>query len=340
MRITVIGVGAVGGALAALLDRAGHEVTAVARPSTAERIRAQGLLLTGARGTHHARVRVTTAVPADSQLVLLAVRTYATVEALAPHTRAIADTPILLLQNGLDGPQRTADLLRRPGGTGIAAGLSLFPVTRIGVGRIRVTGPGGLRIGHAHPAEQALAARLAAVLNDAIPTVSIPNLRGALWSKLLVNHVNALPAITGTSVQAVARHPQLRTILAAALTDAVRVGDAHRIRFGGVGVIEPAHVAKIRAGRALQVVTGRLATAFGVVPNPASTLQSIRRGEATEIDDLDGAVVRAAASVRMRAPVQEAMVALVHEVSRTGRFLTAAAVTARVASLLTREERR
>ncbi|MDJ1369848.1 ketopantoate reductase family protein [Gulosibacter molinativorax] len=330
MRISVIGLGAVGGALAALLDRAGHDVTAIARSRTAELIASEGLILTGARGDHTARLRVADTPPADAELVLVAVRTYATREALVSHAAATANKPVLLLQNGLEGPQRAAELLGRVDGAGIFAGLALFPSTRIANNRVRLTGLGGMRVGHAHPAEGDAAAAIARAMNDAVPSVSIPNMHGALWSKLLVNHVNALPAITGTSVQAVCRHPLLHSILADALTDAVRVGDATRVRFGGVGVIEPAHVARIRAGHALEVVTGRLATAFGYVPNPASTLQSIRRGQPTEIDDLDGAVVRAAASVRMRAPIHEAMVALVHEVSRTGEFLTASEVARRV----------
>ncbi|WP_225735788.1 ketopantoate reductase family protein [Gulosibacter chungangensis] len=330
MRIAVIGVGAVGGALAALLDRAGHEVTAVVRPQTAAELAATGLLLTGARGEHRAQLPVSKTVPEDAELVLLAVRTYATESALRDHAEGIENRPVLLLQNGLAGPDLAAELLGRPDGAGVFAGLALFPATRLSSTAVRLTGLGGLRVGHAHPGEQALAAQIATILNSAIPSVAISNLRGALWSKLLVNHVNALPAITDLSVQAVCRHPLLRGILAQSLTEAVRVGDAQRIRFGGVGVIEPAHVAQIRAGQALQVVTGRLATAFGYVPNPASTLQSLRRGDPTEIDDLDGAVIRAAAEVRMRAPVHEAMVTLVHEVALKGQFFSATAVARRV----------
>lgn len=326
MRISVIGLGAVGGALASLLDRAGHDVTAVARPHTARVLESEGLILSGARGEHTAHIPVATSPPDDAELILVAVRTHATTDALLTHRAAIGDKPVLLLQNGLDGPNVAGRVLGRADGAGIFAGLALFPSTRLAPNRIRLTGLGGLRVGHANPGESVTAKRISTALNDAVPTVNISNLRGALWSKLLVNHVNALPAITGTSVQAVCRHPLLRKILADSLTEAVRVGDASRVRFGGVGVIEPAHVAQIRAGHAQRVVTGRLATAFGLVPNPASTLQSIRRNEPTEIDDLDGAIVRAAVEVRMRTPVHEVMVKLVHEVARTGQFMTASRI--------------
>ncbi|HRQ00256.1 MAG TPA: 2-dehydropantoate 2-reductase N-terminal domain-containing protein, partial [Terrimesophilobacter sp.] len=57
MRIGVIGAGAVGGTIAALLDRAGHEVEVTARGATIESIRRHGIRLSGGWGDHTARVR-------------------------------------------------------------------------------------------------------------------------------------------------------------------------------------------------------------------------------------------------------------------------------------------
>jgi 2-dehydropantoate 2-reductase len=69
---------------------------------------------------------------------------------------------------------------------------------------------------------------------------------------------------------------------------------------------------------------------MGAVPNPGSTLQSIRRGQLTEIDFLNGAVVAAAKKGGVAAPINEQIVHLVHEVEHTGSFLTPAEVVARV----------
>jgi 2-dehydropantoate 2-reductase len=69
---------------------------------------------------------------------------------------------------------------------------------------------------------------------------------------------------------------------------------------------------------------------MGDVPNPASTLQSIRRGQLTEIDSLNGAVVRIARENGRRAPINAALVDLVHEVERTGVFVAPADVAGRV----------
>jgi 2-dehydropantoate 2-reductase len=69
---------------------------------------------------------------------------------------------------------------------------------------------------------------------------------------------------------------------------------------------------------------------MGSVPNPGSTLQSITRGQLTEIDFLNGAVVEAAKDGGVAAPINQQIVDLVHEVERTGSFLTPAEVIARV----------
>jgi len=66
------------------------------------------------------------------------------------------------------------------------------------------------------------------------------------------------------------------------------------------------------------------------VPNPGSTLQSLRRGQLTEIDFLNGAVVRVAGEHGLEAPINAGLVELVHEVERTGAFLAPAEVASRI----------
>jgi 2-dehydropantoate 2-reductase len=73
-----------------------------------------------------------------------------------------------------------------------------------------------------------------------------------------------------------------------------------------------------------------MARRMGSVPNPGSTLQSIRRGQPTEIDYLNGAVVDAARAAGTSAPVNAALTEMVHEVERTGAFLPADEVVRRV----------
>lgn len=319
MRISVLGVGAVGGTLAALLARAGHDVQAVARGATLAQLREHGIRMRGAAGSFVAEVAAGETVAADAELVLVGVRTYQTEAALAAQAAAIGDTPLLVAQNGVRGPATAARVLGRT--TGVFGLLSTFPATNLGGGDIRLTGLGHLTVGPLAAGETAAAHQLAAVLGDALPTTAASNLTGLLWMKLLLNQVNALPAITGLSVQRVCAHPLLAPILARSLVELVRVADAQRIRLARVGGMHPHFADLIRQGRALDVTRGKLGRMFGTTPNPASTLQSIRRGQRTEVDALNGEVVRAGANHGIPVPVNARLTRLVHEVEQHGVFL-------------------
>ena len=69
---------------------------------------------------------------------------------------------------------------------------------------------------------------------------------------------------------------------------------------------------------------------MGSRPNPGSTLQSIRRGQPTEIDYLNGAVVQRGAALGVPTPVNMELVKLVHEVEQSGEFVPAATVIERM----------
>ena len=85
---------------------------------------------------------------------------------------------------------------------------------------------------------------------------------------------------------------------------------------------------------AAQAVPLLMKRRMGSTPNPGSTLQSLRRGQLTEIDYLNGAVVAEAHAAGMAAPVNEAVTALVHEVERSSAFLDPDTVAARMRPLL------
>ncbi|GAA1735132.1 ketopantoate reductase family protein [Microcella frigidaquae] len=341
MRIAVIGAGAVGGLLAALAARAGHEVLVTARGEHADAIAAAGLRVDGGWGAWVAPVELVRSIPNETvDLLVLATKAHDSTAALAPWSEHDG-TPVLVLQNGLGGEQAVRDALPH---SPVAIGLALFAVSLAGPGRITVTGPNGLTLG-GDPAAVAVAEPL---LRSALPgggapdgtaeLVLAPDIRGAQFTKLLVNQVNALPAITGLSVQQTVADAGLLPILARGMVETVAVGDAAGVAWGRIGGVDAEAVARIRTGgtAAADELARALAAGMGEVPNPASMLQSIRRGCTTEVDQINGAVVALGASLGVATPVNAALVALVHEVERTGRHLAstdfAAALAARIDS--------
>lgn len=326
MRIAVLGAGAVGGVLAALLSRAGHDVVVTARGEHGAAIARDGLRIDGGWGAFVARPEVVSSVSAPLDLLVLATKAHDSAAALAA-VDGLDGAPVLVVQNGLGGADAVRDALPH---SPVAIGLALFAVSLAAPGQVTVTGPAPLTLAGDASAVAVAFAALSGALPDDV-TVS-DDVVGAQWTKLLVNQVNALPAITGLSVQEVVAHDGLRRVLARGMVETAVVGRALGVRWAHVGSVGAAEVEELLAGDSAQAERLPLALAgrMGDVPNPASTLQSIRRGRTTEIDALNGAVADAAARLRIPAPVNAAMVALVHEVERTGRFLAPAEVLVRV----------
>ena len=333
MRIAVLGAGAVGGTLAALFQRAGHDVVVTARGEHGEAVARDGLLLTGGWGEHRARVRVASTLSGSLDLLFVTTKVHDTAAALEPAAR-VDGTPSLVVQNGLGGEAAVRDALPT---SPVAIGLALFAASLIEPGHVEVTGPNPLVLG-GDPAAVAVALP---ALRSALPAevTVVEHIVGAQWTKLLVNQVNALPALTGLSVQEVVAHDGMRAVLTRGMRETAAVARAKGLHLARLGAVGPDEVALLLSDDAAagEAVPRALAAGMGDVPNPASTLQSIRRGRATEIDALNGVVVAAGAESGLATPVNALMVELVHDVERTGRFLDPAAVLARLVASTTQD---
>ena len=333
MRIAVIGAGAIGGTIAALLDRAGHDVTITARGEQLEVIRASGLQISGGWGEHSAHPRASAVLEESPEMAFVCTKAQDAADAVSANASRLGGVPVVIVQNGLDGVRIAEDLL--PGSPVIGA-IALYAASYLRPGHVDVTAPGPTFVGVDDPARQGVARTVEAVLGSAMPTRLVRDFRGAQWSKLVVNQVNAMPAITGLSAQATLRHPVLGGIVAASMREAVRIGFASHVRFASLqGLSQPLlrafSVAPIPLARALPLV---MAKRMGDTPNPGSTLQSIRRGQPTEIDFLNGAVARAAHAAGRAAPFNEMLTELVHRVERSGDFLEVEEVAAVFRELL------
>ncbi|WP_207456230.1 ketopantoate reductase family protein [Herbiconiux sp. SYSU D00978] len=325
-RIAVLGAGAVGGTLAALLDRAGHEVDVTARGAHLDAIGVDGLRLTGGWGEHVARVQASPALERAPRLAIVATKATDAAGALSDNAALLSGVPLLVVQNGLGALTVSEPVL--PGAT-VVGGLAMFAARISGPGLVEVTAPAVTYLGSRLPGAAASVARL---LGDAVPVELVDDFEAAQFTKLVVNQVNALPAVTGLSVQQVHAHPGLVRLVAESIREAARVGIARGIRFVPMGVMDDAVLRRLVAAPLEEAVDvpRAMARGMGDVPNEASTLQSIRRGRPTEVDALGGAVVALGDEARVPAPVTAAIVGLVHEVERTGAFLSPGEVLARV----------
>lgn len=318
MRIGVIGAGAIGGALAARLDALGHDVFVTARGAHLESIRRCGLRLTGRWGEHTAHIVADERLRDVPELAIVATKAQDAEAAIIANRADIDGLPVLVIQNGLDGRATASRLL--PAAT-VLGGIASYGANIAEPGHIDVTTTGPLLIG----GEDTFAAgRVVDVLAEAAPTRRTADIEGAEWTKLLVNHVNALPAITGLSIQQTLADRQLARVVAVTMREAIDVADALGVRFQPVQGLDARNLRLLRR-LPLPIATKlpmRIGRRMGPVPNVGSTLQSIQRGARTEIDYLNGAVVAHGEKAGVPTPVSRRVVELVHEIEGGRGFLS------------------
>ncbi len=325
MRIGVIGAGALGSLFAARLALAGHEVQLVARGEQLRAIAANGIHLHGGFGEAHLAAgdrSLSVGERLDGiELALICTKANDAAGALEAHRSELDTVPLAMVQNGIDGLGTAQAAVPNSELFGV---ISLIAANISAPGEVTVTNPQPSFVGRGTGPADVASRELARILNQAVPCEAIDDFEGALWTKLVLNMVNAPPAITGLSVQEVAAEPSLLAILTASMREAAQIGIASGVRFARLHELDPTLVTQLAEWpieRAAQIPLD-MARGMGPVPNLASMLQSIRRGRLTEVEYLNGAVVRTAEAHGLDAPVNRALTAIVHEVETTGIFLS------------------
>ncbi|KGJ79761.1 2-dehydropantoate 2-reductase [Cryobacterium roopkundense] len=332
MRIAVIGAGALGGLFATLLEGAGHDVTVTARGAALSAIRADGIRLTGGFGDSHAHPRALERLTETPELALVCTKAQDAERAITDNAELLNGCPVIVVQNGLDGVRTAERILPNSDCFGL---LVIVAANYTEPGHVTVTTVAPSYLGRGTGAVDGTTLRWQAILGPALHTRSLDNFVGAQWTKLVVNMLNALPAITGLSVQDVVGSAPLRRVLTASMRETVQSAVKRGVRFGSLQKLSNRRLRlfshlPLWAG---QVLPLRMRARMGGVPNLGSTLQSLNRGQRTEIDYLNGAVVREAALAGLPAPINALLTALVHEVEASGTHLTPAQVLARFAAL-------
>jgi len=296
MQIAVIGAGAVGCYYGAKLLRAGHDVTLIGRQAHVDAINARGLHFESAEFTGFIPARATTDVASltPPDLVLFAVKsgdTDSTAVTLKPVLKA--DTIVLSLQNGVDNPQRLRAILSQP----VIAAAVYVAAEMPGAGHIKHNGRGELIIG-ASPQSEALAK----LMSDAgVPTAIAGDIDAVQWSKLINNCAyNALSAVAGIAYGEMFKVDGVPDIVTNAVTECLAVARA-------CGVSLPA-----------DLLDKTLGLAASMPFQQSSTSQDLARGKPSEIDFLNGFIVRKGAEHGIPTPTNHALQVMVKLVERSG----------------------
>ncbi len=291
LRIAVMGAGAVGCYYGALLARAGHPVTLIGRPSHVQAVRERGLRLQTAVLDVHVPLASSTDASAveGADVVLFCVKSSDSEDAarqIRPHLAPGA--LVLTLQNGADNDERVRAVL--DASTAVAAAVVYVAAAMAGPGHVQHHGRGELVIAPS-PRSEAVAAQFATA---GIPTQISDNVRGALWAKLVLNCAyNALSALSQQPYGPLVQAPGVTDVIADTVAECLAVARADGVTIPG----------DINAA-----VRGIAATMPGQY---SSTAQDLARGKPSEIDHLNGYVVRRGAALGVATPLNRALQVLV-----------------------------
>lgn len=209
------------------------------------------------------------------------------------------DTVALTLQNGLGN----IDLIcAEIGDSNILAGTTAHGATMLGPGRMRHAGNGKTIIGELDGKKTERLVKIAQVFREAgLETELSDNVLGLVWDKLMVNvGINALCGITKLQNGELLSYPELEELLEAAVTEAHSVAKAKGIRLSYDDPVS--HTKDVCRATAA---------------NKCSMLQDVLNGKQTEIDMINGAIVREGAALGIDAPVNRTLTNLIKFIQRT-----------------------
>ena len=271
LKVAVMGAGAVGCYYGGMLARAGHHVTLIARPQHVEAVERNGLHMQTTTFDEHVRLAASTDASAaqGADLVLFCVKSLDT-ESAGTELRPYLTPGVLLLtlQNGVDNADRLRTVL--PQHT-VAAAVVYVATEMAGPGHVKHHGRGELVIEPSSHSETVSQALIAA----GVPTDISGNVRGELWAKLILN-------CAYNAVSAIAQLPYGKTVAGEGVKDVMRDVVAECLAVAKADGVQVAG----DVDAAIRKIADTMPTQF------SSTAQDLARGKRSEIDYLNGLIVR------------------------------------------------
>ena len=299
MKIYFLGAGALGCAIGGTLAKAGSDVTLIDRyQAHVDAINRDGLRMKDGDAEHVVRVKAAVDCqglpPAD--LIIVLVKSFHTRDAILSAKAVVGEhTAVMSLQNGLGHEDILAEAV---GPSHVLAGKTYVGGVLLGPGHI-IAGTRDKRtiIGEL---DGTISKRVTAIAEEferaELPTTVSDNIMGTMWDKLLINvATGALSGVTGLPYGGLYAVPEIEACALAAVSEAMAVARAAGIKLS----IQEPHDAWVMAAEGLPAEFR------------TSMLQSLDKGSATEIDFINGAVVRAGQHRNVPTPVNQVLVAAI-----------------------------
>lgn len=299
MKICVLGAGALGSTMGGTLAEAGQDVYLINRNQEhVDAINAKGLLMREGGTDRTVKVKAQTNCEGigSADLVIVLVKSYATKTAIESASSIIGEnTAVMSLQNGLGNEEIIAEVVGKHkviGGKTYVGGVYLEPGHVIAGTKGKYT-----YIGEMNGESTDRINQIAAMMTKCgLLTEVNDNIKGIIWDKLLINvATGALCGITKLPYGDLYQIPEISDVAYEAVLEGIKVAKANGIV---LSTESPQEIwQKAAEGLPYEFKT--------------SMLQSLEKGQKTEIDFINGSVVRWGARNKIPTPVNKTLVASV-----------------------------
>lgn len=321
MKIAVIGCGAIGGLFLGYLSEKKKDTTGVVRDYQKEPFQNAGLHIEGARGKKDCKVKVDTKLSEKVDLAIFATKLNDLEAVVKENKRFLENSLLLTTQNGVGAD----DILNKHfPEEKIITGIVMFGATFYAPNKIVHNFDGDLILGNIFGLKVEGLDEVASLLGEVFNTVVLENIKGAKYLKIFINLNNCIPAILGMSMQEAFSDLDNAELAIRLNKEAYEV-----VRKSGIILESLPSYPKDRLEQMVSMDIRYAAGSFSKImtslskkPLYGSILQSIKRGKKSEIDFINGEIVRLAQENNIRAALNKKIVALVHEVEKTGQFFT------------------
>jgi 2-dehydropantoate 2-reductase len=303
VKLAIVGAGAIGSLFAFFFAKYSKEVWLFDNnPERVKKVRDNGLRIEGISGKHKLNVNISSDAfeIGKADLIFICVKAYDTLKAASDALPLFAEqTAILTLQNGLGNIETLSQVVEKKR---ILGGITSQGATVLGLGHIRHAGRGDTVIGELNGKITPRLNKIIDFFNKAgIPASKTNDVQGLIWSKLIINvGINALTAITRLKNGQLINFPETREILRLAVKEGMEIlkrKDIKLIYERPVDKVE--EVCKATAG------------------NVSSMLQDVLNQKGTEVDFINGAIVKEGESLGIPTPVNLVLFNLVKGLEKT-----------------------
>jgi len=319
MKIAIIGAGAIGALVAGYLTKEGSDVTLIGRRKDVSVIQEDGLLIEGIRGSKVIPVKVTDKLEKDADLTILAVKTQDIASSLSKNAPALKNTSVLTVQNGVRAEELLLESIPKEK---IIGSVVTFGATCLEPGKVVHNFEGDWVMGKAFVHNDGEVQTIANLLGNAFSACLTEGIREMKWLKLFLNLNNCLPALTGKSMQETFSHSEICKLSIRLLQEALIVIDKAGIKLKSLPNF-PADRLRAMTSMPLEEASqifSQTMTHLSKEQLYGSILQSIKRGRPSEIDYINGEIVRLGDKMETPAHLNKKVVEMVHRVESRGEF--------------------